>query len=105
MPLELFDELSLSLEEEDDDELDELSLSELVTVLLTIDNYMSRSVYGVLNSNFIVCVGYSELFEAIMKQINPNIKIYENSIIVGGRHSDLIVHLIDKKYKFFNRIF
>ena len=67
-------------------------------VLLTIDNYMSRSVYGVLNSNFIVCVGYSELFEAIMKQINPNIKIYENSIIVGGRHSDLIVHLIDKKY-------
>ena len=30
--------------DKDDDELDELSLSELVTVLLTIDNFVSASL-------------------------------------------------------------
>ena len=67
--------------------------------LSSLDSHLPRTIYGVLNTKYIVCVGYSELFEAIMQQINPNIKIHQNSVEVNrGRHSNLIVHIVDKKY-------
>ncbi len=61
---------------------------------------LSRTVYGVLNFNYIICVGFSELFEAIMNEINTkDVKIYQNSLVVNNsRHSDLIVYVKDKKY-------
>ena len=37
----------------------------------------SRSIYGVLNSDKIVCVGYSELLKAIIEQVgDENIKVF-----------------------------
>ena len=71
------------------------------------DHYStSRSVYGVLNSDRIVCVGYSELLEAILHEIGDNnIKIYQNHVCCSRdnikqdcTHRTLIVYLKDEKY-------
>lgn len=66
----------------------------------------SRSIYGVLNSNKIVCVGFSELFKAIIEDVgDENIKIFDNSIATSGGnteirgfHRNLIVYIKDEKY-------
>lgn len=65
----------------------------------------SRSIYGVLNSDKIVCVGYAELFTQIINQVgDKNIQIFENTVDsihddgrVGG-HRNLIVKVKDEKY-------
>ena len=71
------------------------------------DHYSaSRSVYGVLNSNKIVCVGYGELLEAILHEIgDKNIKVYQNHVCCSSdninqdcTHRTLIVYLKDEKY-------
>ena len=66
----------------------------------------SRSIYGVLNSDKIVCVGYAELLKTIMeREGDPNIKLYSNSVAVShdnehlaGYHRNLIVYIKDEKY-------
>ena len=70
------------------------------------DPSISRSIYGVLNSNKIVCVGYSSLLKAIMASVDDkNIQLVENTIATSvdglyadGYHRDLIVHIKDEKY-------
>ena len=65
----------------------------------------SRSIYGVLNSDKIVCVGYAELFTQIINQVgDKNIQIFSNTVdsvhdngFVGG-HRNLIVKVKDEKY-------
>ena len=67
---------------------------------------ISRSVYGVLNSNKIVCVGYAELLEAILNEVgDENIKVYQNHVCCSANnknqdctHRTLIVYLKDEKY-------
>ena len=67
----------------------------------------SRSVYGVLNSNKIVCVGFAKLFEEIIQQVgDENIKIFRNFVevshageTISGGHQNLIVYIKDEKYK------
>lgn len=65
----------------------------------------SRSIYGVLNSNNIVCAGYAELIYNFIKATYvDNILIYsntttserENNKIIG--HRTLLVYLKDDKY-------
>ena len=60
----------------------------------------SRSIYGIMNSDRIVCVGYSRLFETLLlKQGNPNIKVFQNTVrIPSGRHANCIVYVKDTKY-------
>lgn len=66
----------------------------------------SRSVYGVLNKENIVCVGYSNLLKAIMSEIaDENIKVYINNVAVSydnkslaGYHQNLIIYIKDDKY-------
>lgn len=71
------------------------------------DHYsQSRSIYGIFNSEKIVCVGYSELFKAIINEIgDENIKVYSNHVAVStdnitkdGGHANLIVYVKDEKY-------
>ena len=70
------------------------------------DPSISRSIYGVLNSNKIVCVGYSSLLKAIMASVDDkNIQLVENTIATSnsgeyaeGYHRDLIVNIKDEKY-------
>lgn len=66
----------------------------------------SRSIYGVLNSEKIVCVGFSELFKAIIEDVgDENIKLFTNHVevldddsTVAEGHQNLIVYLKDEKY-------
>ena len=66
----------------------------------------SRSVFGVLNDDNIVCVGYSEWLKSIAKELgDENIKIYRNSVKTSGDgktfnagHSNLIIRIKDEKY-------
>lgn len=69
----------------------------------------SRSVYGILNSEKIVCVGFSELLKAIMKEYgDENVKAFANDVGCYDRkdkedpyelHQNNIVYLKDDKYK------
>jgi len=66
----------------------------------------SRSVFGVLNSDKIVCVGYSELLKAISEELDDeNIQVYKNHVacskdgkVIDGYHANLIIHIKDEKY-------
>lgn len=66
----------------------------------------SRSVFGVLNSDKIVCVGYAELLKAITEELgDENIQIYKNHVacssdgkVIDGYHSNIIIHIKDEKY-------
>lgn len=66
----------------------------------------SRSIYGVLNSDKIVCVGYASLLRAIIERNgDKNIKLYANSVAcsddgkhITGYHSNLVVYIQDPKY-------
>ena len=66
----------------------------------------SRSVFGVLNDDNIVCVGYSEWLKSIAKELgDENIKIYRNSVktsrdgkTFNAGHSNLIIRIKDEKY-------
>ena len=68
---------------------------------------LSRSVIGVLNSNYIVCVGFANYFRTLCEYINhPNIAVFRNNIQIqdgeddiAGGHQNLIVHIKDDKYK------
>ena len=68
---------------------------------------VSRSVYGVLNSNKIVCVGYSNLLRAVLDEIDdPNLKVFQNDVgcLVDygfkfySLHQNNIVYIKDEKY-------
>ena len=67
---------------------------------------VSRSLYDVLNSNRIVCVGYAYWLKAIMDTIgDENIKIYPNTVAcsednvkLDGYHANLIIYIKDEKY-------
>ena len=69
----------------------------------------SRSVYGVLNSEKIVCVGFSEYLKALVNETNdPNLTVFANNISVQsynkgkidpGLHHNNIVYIKDDKYK------
>ncbi len=67
---------------------------------------ISRSLYNVLNSNKIVCVGYAYWLKAIMDTIGDNnVKIYPNSVAcsrdnvtIDGYHANLIIYIKDEKY-------
>ena len=75
--------------------------------------YISRDIYGVLNSDKIVCVGYSELFKEIVSRlelgsdaqvflnlVDTTIEIKENGKekIKKERHENCIVYIKDEKY-------
>lgn len=66
--------------------------------------YLARSVYGVLNSDEICCVGYCELFKEIVKRLNINVKLFSNNVwtlIINehfGLHRNLICYIKDDKY-------
>ncbi|MBQ7884752.1 MAG: hypothetical protein IJ318_01485 [Clostridia bacterium] len=66
----------------------------------------SRSVMGVLNSDKIVCVGFSALLKAIIeREGDQNIKIFTNHVAcsrdneyVSGYHQNLVIYINDPKY-------
>jgi len=66
----------------------------------------SRSIYGVMNSNKICCLGYSYYATELIKRINDdNIKLYRNHVAtmndkneIDGLHMNLICHIKDDKY-------
>ena len=62
------------------------------------ENYLiSRSLDNVLNSDYIVCVGYIAIINAMLKNLNINAR----SIICKTKkekHCRSIIHLVDKKY-------
>ena len=66
----------------------------------------SRSVYGILNSQKIVCVGFSEWLSAILDLTgDENIKVYQNGVQVSkdnktlyGAHRNTVIYVKDKKY-------
>lgn len=66
----------------------------------------SRSIYGVLNSDKMVCVGYSSLFKEIVKKLKDNnIKVFNNNVACSkdnktlrAFHRNLIVYCKDEKY-------
>lgn len=68
---------------------------------------LSRSLYGVFNTNKICCVGYSAMLAELIENIkDENIKIYENLVSTSidnknlyGYHENLIIHIKDEKYK------
>lgn len=65
----------------------------------------SRSVYGVLNSDKIVCAGYAELLRAIVLECkDDNLKCFINTVGLKrkkgyGLHANNIVYLNDTKHK------
>lgn len=60
------------------------------------DSSISRSVFGVLNSDKIVCVGYAALLRTIVNQLgDENIQIFQNEIV---GHENIVVHIKDSKY-------
>ena len=73
------------------------------------DLSISRSVYGILNSDKIVCHGYSQYLKAIVNEIDdPNLKVFANSLasknydkgkVDSGFHSNNIAYIRDNKYK------
>jgi len=75
----------------------------------TENTSQSRSVYGVLNSDKIVCAGYSEYLKAIVREIDDeNLKVFSNHIGTSeiehakkdiGIHQNNIVYVKDDKYK------
>ena len=66
--------------------------------------YLSREVFGVLNSDKIVCVGYVELFRELISRLNmeQNVKCFKNHVnLIGKRtelHENCIIYIKDKKY-------
>lgn len=68
---------------------------------------LSRSLYGVFNTNKICCVGYSAMFAELFENIkDENIKVYRNLVAtseenktIDGTHANLIIHIKDEKYK------
>lgn len=79
---------------------------------------ISRSVYGVLNSDKVVCVGYSELLKSIIQEVDdPNVKVFPNDVgmidiekdtkdetlkkaePIFGYHQNNLVYIKDEKYK------
>jgi hypothetical protein len=69
---------------------------------------ISRSIYGVLNTDKIVCVGFSEFLRAIINEIDSkNIKLFSNNVVasksicklkINQGHRNLMVYLKDEKY-------
>lgn len=62
------------------------------------ENYLiSRSLDNVLNSDYIVCVGYIAIINAMLKNLGINAKmIFCQS--KSGKHCRSIIYLVDKKY-------
>lgn len=64
----------------------------------------SRSIYGVLNGDKIVCVGYANLLKSMMEQISDeNVKIFVNIVNCKSDEGDVyhannIVRIKDEKY-------
>lgn len=66
----------------------------------------SRSIYGVLNSDKIVCVGFAALLKSVMEEVgDENIKVYYNSVAcsddnvhLSAYHRNLIIYIKDEKY-------
>ena len=57
----------------------------------------SRSVYGILNSDKVVCVGYSELLKSVIQEVgDENVRVFAND--VGFK--DLSEKNIEDKYSF-----
>lgn len=60
---------------------------------------LSRNIYSILNTQNIVCVGYSMLFSAILLELNDeNIKSKNELVEVTELHSINCVYLKDEKY-------
>ncbi len=70
------------------------------------DPAMSRSVYGVLNSNNVVCIGYANWLKAIIDAVgDENIKVYPNFVqcakdnnTFDDMHANVVVYVKDEKY-------
>lgn len=66
--------------------------------------FKSRTIYGILNSDKIVCVGYTEYFNEIISRLDlPNVKTFFNYVQVGTKkkpeyHQNMIIYLKDEKY-------
>lgn len=64
----------------------------------------SRSVYGVLNGDKIVCAGYSELLRAVLDEVgDENLRVFQNNVglLTGNKvvlHQNNMVYIDDKKY-------
>ncbi len=67
----------------------------------------SRSVYGVLNSEKIVCVGFAEWLKNVLLELeDTNIKVFNNEVScsddnksISAYHENLIIYIKDDKYK------
>ena len=69
----------------------------------------SRSIYGVLNSDKIVCTGFSNYLKTLVKELNDsNLKVFTNYVGTKrvkyaktryGLHTTNIVYIKDDKYK------
>ena len=70
------------------------------------DPSMSRSVYGILNSDKIVCIGYASWLKAIIEATgDENIKVYPNFVkcsddneTLDDMHGNTVVYVKDEKY-------
>ena len=70
----------------------------------------SRSVYGILNSDKVVCAGYANFLKAVVDEIDdPGLKVFQNSCVVFvpnldekdkkySLHLNLIAYIKDEKY-------
>ena len=69
----------------------------------------SRSIFGIMNSDKIVCVGFSNYLKALVSELDdPNLKAFSNGISTKkvdgaksefGGHRNNIVYIKDDKYK------
>lgn len=66
--------------------------------------FLSRDIYGLLNSDKIVCVGYSELFKEIVSrlELGSDAQVFLNLVQTNdsnhARHENCIVYIKDEKY-------
>ena len=67
--------------------------------------YTSREIYGVLNSDTIVCVGYVEILKEIMARLGlgNDIQIFSNKVKLPNKykteyHETCIIYIKDEKY-------
>lgn len=60
---------------------------------------LSRSIYALFNNDHIVCLGYAQLFEAIVNRLGEDVKAYTNFVdLEDGRHANNFVYIKDEKY-------
>lgn len=98
------------------DEIKSKNLSPLESILLAYNfvtnikpykesinkDALSRSIYAIMHNDYVVCLGYAQLFEAIVNKLEiPFVKAYTNCLENEKRtrgHANNIIYLKDDKY-------